>query len=144
MFGRYFIGCMGYPACKKVIWLPDFVAEATADSSYCENVCSFHVYLAGGKPKGMFDKCIWFPCLFWVIYTHGACCEMYLSFVYSYLLGKISQKLLVKCMQPHDCLWQCKQSEVFFMLSFTSKSLSLTSDKMYYDFYAPRRIRRSI
>ncbi|ESO84773.1 hypothetical protein LOTGIDRAFT_168441, partial [Lottia gigantea] len=32
----YFVGCMGYPDCKNVIWLPDFILEASVEESVCD------------------------------------------------------------------------------------------------------------
>uniref|UniRef100_A0A8C5TPG5 DNA topoisomerase n=1 Tax=Malurus cyaneus samueli TaxID=2593467 RepID=A0A8C5TPG5_9PASS len=38
---RFYLSCMGYPACKTAVWFPDFVLDVTRDESICD-VCKPH------------------------------------------------------------------------------------------------------
>lgn len=33
--GRFYLSCMGYPACKTAVWFPDFVLDVAKDESIC-------------------------------------------------------------------------------------------------------------
>ncbi|XP_021855036.1 DNA topoisomerase 3-alpha isoform X2 [Spinacia oleracea] len=37
--GKFMVGCLGYPQCRKVVWLPGSISEAAVTSNTC-NVCS--------------------------------------------------------------------------------------------------------
>ncbi|XP_021266705.1 DNA topoisomerase 3-alpha isoform X2 [Numida meleagris] len=39
--GGFYLGCMGYPACKTAVWFPDFVLDVAKDESICA-VCKPH------------------------------------------------------------------------------------------------------
>lgn len=38
---RFYLSCTGFPECRSVMWLPDFVLEACRDESVCP-VCQPH------------------------------------------------------------------------------------------------------
>lgn len=38
---RFYLSCMGYPACKTAVWFPDFVLDVARDESICA-VCKPH------------------------------------------------------------------------------------------------------
>lgn len=44
--GGYYLGCMGFPACKAAMWFPGNVVEVQAHNETCRNVSFFHfVYM---------------------------------------------------------------------------------------------------
>ncbi|KAK4477749.1 hypothetical protein RD792_017010 [Penstemon davidsonii] len=43
--GNFMVGCLGYPQCRNVVWLPGSVSEATVTTTICSSCTSGPVYM---------------------------------------------------------------------------------------------------